>query len=125
LNREVSEVIASMGHMDTLVVSDAGLPIPEHVRRIDLAVSGGIPAFLDVVKAIESELKVQRIVVAEEMEQISPRVRKALDQLFPGIPGEQVPHEQFKTLCKNARAVVRTGECTPYANVILESGVIF
>ena len=125
LNKEISEVIAGMGHLDTLVVADAGLPIPEHVRRIDLAVSRGIPAFADVVKAIESELKVQRVVVAEEMGQVSPHVRKAIDQLFAGIPVEQVPHEQFKKLCQNARAVVRTGECTPYANVILESGVIF
>ena len=125
LNKEISEVIASMGHMDTMVVADAGLPIPEKVRRIDLAVSKGVPSFLDVLRAIDSELKVQRIIVAQEMGNRSPHIRQALDQLFSGIPMEQLPHEQFKELCKNARAVVRTGECTPYANVILESGVIF
>ncbi len=55
----------------------------------------------------------------------SPHLRQALEPLFAGIPVDEVSHEQFKQLCKSARAVVRTGECTPYANVILESGVIF
>lgn len=34
-------------------------------------------------------------------------------------------HEHFKQATKTAKAVIRTGETTPFANVILHSGVIF
>jgi len=125
LNKDISEVIGAMGHMDTLVVADAGLPIPEGVRRIDVAVGKGIPAFLDVVRVIESELKVQRIIIAVETTRVSPHNQEGLEQIFVGIPIEKVTHDQLKELCKRAKAVIRTGEFTPYANVILESGVVF
>jgi D-ribose pyranase len=36
-----------------------------------------------------------------------------------------IPHEEFKARTAAARAVVRTGEFTPYANVILIAGVTF
>ena len=38
---------------------------------------------------------------------------------------EFVTHEKLKELARHARAVIRTGEATPFANVILYSGVIF
>jgi D-ribose pyranase len=34
-------------------------------------------------------------------------------------------HEQFKVLSRHARAIVRTGECQPYCNIILVAGVTF
>lgn len=43
LNRDVSEVIASLGHTDMLVICDAGFPVPGDVQRIDLAVAASLP----------------------------------------------------------------------------------
>jgi D-ribose pyranase len=57
LNKDVSEVIASMGYMDMMVIGDAGLPIPAKVRRIDLAVNKDVPGFIETVEAIAEELK--------------------------------------------------------------------
>jgi D-ribose pyranase len=125
LNQAISEVIAGMGHMDLLAVADAGLPIPPGVRRIDLAVRAGLPGFLETVEAVAAELQVQRIVVAEETAAVSPHVEAALRGIFPGVAVDRIPHAAFKELCRSAVAVVRTGEFTPYANVILESGVVF
>ena len=125
LNKDISEVIAGMGHTDMLVVADAGLPIPAGVRRIDLAVRPGLPGFLETVEAISGELQVERIVVAEETGQVSPQIHAGLTRTFGGAQVEAVSHERFKELTRGAVAVVRTGECTPYANVILVSGVIF
>ena len=125
LNKDISEVIASMGHKDALVVADAGLPIPPETRRIDLALTCGLPPFLDTVRVILSELRVEEAIVAQEMAVRSPEVYKALVELLGDVPIVQVPHETFKERTRSARAVVRTGECTPYANVILISGVIF
>ena len=125
LNKDISEVIAGMGHMDMLVVCDAGLPIPAHVRRIDLAMHAGSPAFLDVVLDIAKELQVERIILAEETGMVSPHIEAAVVDIFDTTQVEKISHERFKELSHKAAAFVRTGEFTPYANIILVSGVVF
>ncbi len=125
LNDRLSLLFARLGHGDWVVVADCGLPIPDGVWRIDLALVPGIPSFADVVRAVAEEIAVQRVIVAAEMRAHSPSHLGLLRELFPSATVEEVPHAEFKELTKRARAVIRTGEATPYANVILESGVIF
>jgi len=125
LNPALSEVIASMGHFDHLTICDAGLPVPLSVQRIDLAVAENLPGFIEVVRSISDVLEVQRIVLAEEVIEKNPAIVKALQEIFKNIAIDYVTHESFKLLTQKSRAIVRTGECSPYANVILESGVIF
>jgi len=85
----------------------------------------GSPPFLDVLDAVLEELHVEKAMMAVEMMDRSPTLYAALRERLASIPLEHVPHETFKAMTATARAVVRTGECTPYANVILVSGVIF
>lgn len=125
LNPDLMQVIASMGHTDRLCVADSGLPIPHDVPRIDLALVAGVPGFLQTLRAVLGELQVEGAVVAEEMRTRSPQMYEQTRQALSGIRLQHVPHEQFKEMLKTVRAVVRTGEQTPYANVILESGVTF
>ena len=125
LNKDISEVIASMGHMDMLVVCDAGLPIPPGVRRIDLALKEGLPGFIETVETVNKELQVDQIIFAEETGKVSPQIEEQLLKLFNGCKTERVPHQKLKELTRLAVAVIRTGEFTPYANVILVSGVVF
>jgi D-ribose pyranase len=125
LGHALSEVIASMGHTDLLVIADAGFPVPPGVQRIDLAVRCGLPAMLDVTQAIASELEVEAVTVADELPAREEALPEALRDLLPGVSLRHVPHEEFKRLSQRARAVVRTGECTPYYNVILTSGVTY
>lgn len=125
LNQPLSNVIAGMGHLDTLVIADAGLPIPMQTPRIDLAIHEGMPPFLDVVRAVLGELQVQEAVVPAELEQRSNAMYQALRAVLGDIPIRAVPHTEFKAQTSSARAVVRTGEFTPYANVILIAGVVF
>ena len=125
LNQPLSEVIAGLGHTDTLVIADAGLPIPAETRRIDLALVEGIPSFLDTLSAVLREMQVERVIVAEEMLDVSPGTYAAIVELLGGVPVETVTHLVFKEQTRSARAVVRTGEFTPYANVILVAGVVF
>ena len=125
LNQPLSEVIAGLGHTDTLVIADAGLPVPPGTRRIDLALVEGIPSFLDTLGAVLSEMQVERVVVAEEMLDMSPGTYDAVVELLGDVPVETVTHLVFKEQTRSARAVVRTGEFTPYANVILVAGVVF
>jgi len=125
LNQPISSVIAGMGHKDTLVVADAGLPIPSGTERIDLALTEGLPPFLDTLRAVLTEMEVERATVAEEMLEVSPAIYDAVKDLLGDVPIETVPHENLKARSRSARAVIRTGEFTPYANVILVAGVVF
>jgi D-ribose pyranase len=125
LNQPLSAVIAGLGHMDQLVVADAGLPIPVGPERIDLALKDGLPGFAETLQVILEEVQVERAVVAEEMISTSPQIYQLIAAMLTDIPIETVPHEEFKQRTGEARAVVRTGEFTPYANVILIAGVVF
>ncbi len=125
LNHELSEAIATLGHTDSLAVSDAGLPIPAGVQRIDLAVIGGVPGFLPVLRAVLDDVQVERAVIAREMRTASPELYQQIRDALGEIPVEEVSHEELKQLTHQARAVARTGEFTPYANILLYSGVVF
>lgn len=124
LHAELSRVIAGMGHGDLLVIGDAGLPIPAGPLPIDLAVMRGVPRFADVLQAVLSELQVERAVIAQEACGPGATLPEWCRPLQPVVPGT-VPHAQFKQLCLPAKAMVRTGECTPYMNVLLYAGVAF
>ena len=125
LNSELSYVIATLGHMQTLVVADAGLPIPPETERIDLALTKGVPGAVETLKVILEEMQVEKIILAEEVKKHNPQFLKAVKKLLPGVPMEFETHLVFKEMTSNAQAVVRTGEFSPYANVILVSGVVF
>ena len=133
LNAQLSGVIASLGHTDGLTICDAGLPIPSEQQCVDLALTKGIPSFLATLEVVLSELFVERILLAEEIKQFNPQVEQKIMQMMNTLEAEQgrrieieyVSHSQFKQMSNQAKAVVRTGECSPYANVILYSGVPF
>ncbi|GAD88916.1 D-ribose pyranase [Vibrio halioticoli NBRC 102217] len=133
INSEISFLVATLGHTDEITICDAGLPIPDATQRIDLALTHGVPSFIDTIKVILSESQIEGVVLADEFKSISPDLHQALleelanDEKRTGktITITYVSHEQFKDKTHQSRAVVRTGECTPYANVIFQAGVVF
>jgi D-ribose pyranase len=104
LNQDISEVVAGMGHLDMIAVADAGLPIPDGVRRIDLALREGLPGFLETVETLAEELQVEKVVVATETAAISPHIEEGLKQLFPRAEWSTMPHEEFKALTCQSKA---------------------
>lgn len=127
LNASLSRVIASMGHTDRLVICDSGLPIPKNSDVIDLALTANIPRFLDTLKIILEELNIEGAVVAKEMLNGKSGLYENISAVLNGVKLKKVPHEKFKELTriKGNITFVRTGETTPYANIILISGVTF
>jgi D-ribose pyranase len=125
LNAALSAAVARMGHGDMIVIADAGLPVPEGRVCIDLALSPGVPGLLQALRAIVSEMQVERVIVASELASNSPALKFALSAELTGVPIDEVSHQALKTLCRGAVAIVRTGEFTPYANTVLVSGVVF
>ena len=133
LNAEVSHVIARLGHTDTLTIADAGLPIPAGPQRIDLALTPGTPDFMQVVNAVALEMQVESALIAEEIKQHNPQLHSALVAVLEALQQHQgniitisyTSHEQFKQQTQRSQAVIRSGECSPFANVILSAGVTF
>jgi D-ribose pyranase len=127
LNAQLSRIIASMGHTDKLTIGDSGLPVPRNLELVDLALAPGIPGFIETVQVVLRELQVESVIIAAEMQKKNRRVYDELMRLLPKVKVVKVPHEQFKRIAGSGpnAAFVRTGEATPYANVILVSGVTF
>lgn len=126
LHGEISQLVAEMGHGDTILIGDAGMPIPEGVKRIDLALMEGEVPFLKAVEAVLSELQVEAAFIAEEMEEISPKMKSDLIQEFDDhVEWKVLTHEGLKKKSAGCKAAIRTGEFTPYSNVILQAGVVF
>ena len=125
LNSEISKVLSDLGHTDTIVIADCGLPVPKGVQKIDLAVRQGLPSFIDVVDEIARHMVIEHVTLAEEIKDSNPAVLKEVDSIMKDIPNDFVTHEQLKTLTENSKVIIRTGEATPYANIILRSGVNF
>jgi D-ribose pyranase len=127
LNSNLSRIIASMGHTDKLVVCDAGLPIPKNSDVVDLALTKNIPGFMDTLKVILEELKVEEAILTNELSDGNKKFYKEINSLLNGTKIKKVNHEKFKDITRNGGNItfVRTGEATPYANIILISGVTF
>ncbi|MHA7276031.1 D-ribose pyranase [Arthrobacter sp. Hz1] len=127
LNPQLSGIISAVGHTDLLAVTDAGLPIPRNVERVDLAYLPGEPPFLKVLDAVLSEVVIEGAILAAEIKDHSPELlERILERLeTAGVRPLFVPHTDFKAMTVAARAAVRSGEFTPYANVILQAGVAY
>ncbi|EOH91850.1 D-ribose pyranase [Enterococcus pallens] len=125
INSDISRVIAQMGHFDKLSIGDAGMPVPSMTEKIDLAVDNGIPSFMEVLNNVLEELEVQRIYLAEEIKSENPAILEAIQKRLPDTPVTFIPHNEMKQELNNVHAFIRTGEMSPYANILLESGVVF
>lgn len=122
LHPGLCHLLASAGHTDYFTVCDRGFPVPQGPERIDLALVDGVPTVLDVLRAVHAEWSIDRLLIAHEMMEISPERVDELRTLLDGVPLEPVSHLELKRLAADARATVRTGDTSPYANVIVVSG---
>ena len=129
INADISRVLSYMGHTDTLAVGDCGLPIPEETERIDLALKMGVPSFMEVLREVAKEMEIEKIVLAEEIREKNPNVLEEIlalvNELDTECEIEYCSHGELKARTKTCKAVIRTGETTPYANIILQSACLF
>lgn len=133
LNADISAVISRLGHTDTIVVCDAGLPVPRTTQRIDMALTQGVPTFMQVLNVVTTEMQVESAVLAVEIKDHNPQLHEKLLEHIGQLQQHQgntiavhyVSHEQFKQQTADSQAVIRSGECSPFANIILCAGVTF
>lgn len=121
LNPELNRRLSLLGHTDLTFIVDAGMPLPTSDSVVDLALVPGVPTFQDVLTAVTSALEIEKATVAIEAHGLgSSKMWQDLE-----FPIREVTHEELKALLSHAKLIIRTGECTPYANIALHSGVPF
>lgn len=124
LNRDLAGIFAKIGHTDTIMIADCGLPIPNGVPCVDLSYMLGKPSFSDILDAVLDDFNAEKAWIATEMNVQNPTLHSRVRQVVD-VPIETVSHEELKQLSAKAKVIIRTGEATPFANIILQSGVIF
>ena len=122
INAPISTVIAHLEHTDMLTVADAGLPTPATTQRIDLALKPGVPGFLETLEVVLIEMFVEKAYVSEDILVKSPHIYTGIQKLLGEVQIETLPHLEFKILTGSTKAIIRTAEFTPFANVILVAG---
>jgi D-ribose pyranase len=122
LNPALSQLLARTGHTDYFTICDRGFPVPDGPERIDLALVDDIPTILDVLKAVTDEYQIDRIVITQEMKEISPQRVAELQQIVGDEKLEVSTHINLKRLSQSGKATVRTGDTCPYGNIIVVSG---
>lgn len=125
LNRDLASVLARLGHTDTIIIADCGLPIPKEIPCIDLSLKIGTPSFSSVLRAISEDMMIEEMIYANEIVESNKTLHEQIINQYEEIPKSYITHEELKKKTLNAKAIIRTGEATPYANVILKAGVIF
>ena len=125
LNAQLSYLLAALGHKDLFMIGDAGMPIPEGVEVVDLVLTAGVPTFKQVLDAVLDEVQVEGYYLAHEIKEFNPELEEYIKAGLPEAEVEYMPHEDLKKLSGKCRFAIRTGEFSPYPNVILRAGVVF
>jgi D-ribose pyranase len=126
LNSELAKLADDLGHTDMVCIGDLGLPVPKGVKKIDLALSRGLPSFQQVLNIYLENVLVEEVILAEEIKGKNPQQLQLIrDKLPENVKINFVSHEKLKEINVDVKAVIRTGEDTPFSNIILKSGVIF
>lgn len=125
LNSHLAKLADDLGHTDQVCIGDLGLPVPNGIPKIDLSLTSGIPSFQEVLDIYLENILVEKVILAEEIKEAnSDQLSRLLAKLDNSVNIEYVSHNHLKQMTQDVKAVIRTGENTPYSNIILQSGVI-
>ncbi len=123
LNPHVNSLLSRVRHTNALVIADRGFPFWPQIETVDLSLVDGVPTVLQVLAAVRANFVLgQAFMAAEFLAHNSVETRETFARALAGVPLNYEPHEeQFKPRVPRAIGLIRTGDCTPYANVILVS----
>jgi len=122
LNPAINSLLSRVRHSNTLVIADRGFPFWPMIETVDIALVDNVPTVLAVLRAIRPNFQIGKAWMAREFLKNNPEsTRAAFHAALSGIGLAQEPHIKFKQRVPYAIGLIRTGDTTPYANIILES----
>jgi len=122
INPHINYLLSRVRHTNTVVISDRGFPFWPQIETVDIALVDGIPTVLQVLQALRGNFVVGKAWMAEEfLANNDGETRSRFAQALDGIPLTHEPHVEFKKRIPSAIGLIRTGDTTQYANLILES----
>lgn len=122
LNPQLNSLLSRVRHTNTLVIADRGFPFWPQIETVDLSLVDDIPTVLQVLAAVRENFVVGAAWMAEEfLRENSTSVQQAFATAMGGLNIQHLPHDDFKRRVPQAIGLVRTGDTTQYANLILES----
>ncbi len=123
LNPQLLSLLARVRHTNSLVIADRGFPFWPQIETVDISLVDDIPTVLQVLAAIRPVFQIAHAFAAREFQKHNPApVRARFAKALAGIPVTYQPHVEFKKHVPSAIGLIRTGDTTPYANLILVSG---
>ena len=123
LNPAINDLLCRIRHTNTLVIADRGFPFWPHIETVDIALVDDIPQVLDVLRALTRNFVIAQAFMAEEFLSVNkPKTKDAFTAALNGTPILYEPHVVFKRRVPQAIGLIRTGDTTQYANLVLESG---
>lgn len=122
LNPQINSLLSRVRHTNTLVIADRGFPYWPQIETVDISLVDDVPRVLEVLAALRLNFVIGRAWMAEEFLRENGReTQRAFADALAGAELAHEPHELFKRRVPQAVGLVRTGDTTQYANVILES----
>lgn len=122
LNPNINSLLSRVRHTNTLVISDRGFPFWPQIETIDISLIDDLPRVLDVLNAIRANFKVGNAFMANEFRTVNtPQTCANFERALEGVSLTYEPHIEFKKRVPHAIGLIRTGDTTQYANMILES----
>jgi len=123
LNPHLLSLLARVRHTNTLVIADRGFPFWTDIETVDISLVDDVPTVLQVLDAVRATFQPAAAFMAKEfLDQNSMQTRRNFEQMLQGVPTQYEPHVEFKQRVPKAIGLIRTGDTTQYANVILVSG---
>ena len=123
VNREICDILSTLGHTDEVIVCDAGFAIPTGVRTIDVSLAENKPTVPDVLAELKKHFSVERLIISEETQKVVPSRFKELAKSFgKGVAVEIITQSEIRARARTVKAVIRTGDFTAYSNILLVSG---
>lgn len=122
LHPQLAEALATLGHTDILLVTDAGFPIPADANRIDLGFYEGLPDVLDVLRVMRKEMFAEEVHFAGDILEFNKPLYKSLQEIFTGSGAifKLTTHEDLvNDIAHRAKVIVRSGSFNPWANIAL------
>ena len=121
INQELMAALTGLGHTSAFLLCDAGYSVPKGIQKIDLALVAGIPSFFECLNAILFEVVIEEITIPKQMEEYNEASFKRIIRMFQNQKKNIIDINDFVNKAVDVKFVVRSGELTPYSNIILSA----